>query len=81
MKVKDLIDRLNDNYKSDDQLIVAYWDKSGVEGYAEVTLTDDQWTDLVAGEEIHEPIDLERYGGVLQDLAQEIGIPQEELVH
>lgn len=73
MKVKDLIDRLNDNYKPDDLLIVAYWDKSGVEGYAEVTLTDDQWTDIVSEQTANESIHLENYGEELQQIASEVG--------
>lgn len=73
MKVKDLIDRLNDNYKPDDLLIVAYWDKEGVEGYAEVTLTDDQWTDIVSEQTANESIHLENYGEELQQIASEVG--------
>ena len=73
MKVKDLIDRLNDNYKPDDLLIVEYWDKSGVEGYAEVTLTDDQWTDIVSEQTAYDSIHLESYGEELQQIALEVG--------
>jgi hypothetical protein len=73
MKVKDLIDRLNENHKPDEQIIVAYWDKETVESYAEVTLTDDQWTDIVAENEAHEPIGFERVSDNLQESASEVG--------
>ena len=42
MKVKDLIKRLNENYKPDDTLIVGYYDKK-----IYVNLTDRQWNNLV----------------------------------
>jgi hypothetical protein len=73
MKVRDLIEQLNRDLKPDDQIIVAYWDKATVEQYAEVTLTDDQWTDLVAEQDSYEPYELDKYGGLLQDLAMEVG--------
>jgi len=73
MKVRDLIEQLNRDLKPDDQIIVAYWDKATVEQYAEVTLTDDQWTDLVAEQDSYEPYELDKYGGLLQDLAGEVG--------
>jgi hypothetical protein len=72
-KVKDLIEQLNRDLKPDDQIIVAYWDKETVEQYAEVTLTDDQWTDIVAEQSAHESIELENYGATLQDIASEVG--------
>lgn len=79
MKVKELIDRLNRDFKNpDEQIIVAYWDKVTVEQYAEVTLTDNQWVDLVAEQEYHEPIEFEKYGEVLQEIAYEVGVRQEE---
>jgi hypothetical protein len=53
MKVKDLITQLQ-AYDGEQELIVAYWDKETVEGYGsgwtkktDLSLTDDQWTDLV----------------------------------
>jgi hypothetical protein len=73
MRVKDLIDQLNRDLKPDDQIIVAYWDKVTVEQYAEVTLTDDQWTDIVAEQDADESIELERFGETLQDIAMEVG--------
>jgi hypothetical protein len=78
MKVKDLINRLNEYYSPDDQLIVAYWDKDGVQGSANVILTDDQWTDIIAEQEAYESVDLDRYGETLQDIALEVGQPTEE---
>jgi hypothetical protein len=72
MRVKELIEQLK-YYKPDDEIIVAYWDKSTVEGYAEVTLTDDQWTDIVAEQDSYEAIDLERFGETLQEIASEVG--------
>jgi len=53
MKVKNLIEQLQ-AYTPDTELIVAYWDKETVEGYASgwgeqdrFMLTDDQWFDVV----------------------------------
>jgi hypothetical protein len=53
MKVKNLIEQLQ-AYTPDTELIVAYWDKETVEGYASgwgeqdrLVLTDDQWLDVV----------------------------------
>jgi hypothetical protein len=53
MKVKNLIEQLQ-AYTPDTELIVAYWDKETVEGYASgwgeqdrFVLTDDQWFDVV----------------------------------
>ena len=53
MKVKNLIEQLQE-YSPDTELIVAYWDKETVEGYASgwgeqdrFVLTDDQWLDVV----------------------------------
>jgi hypothetical protein len=53
MKVKDLITQLT-AYEPDTELVVAYWDKDTVEGYASgwgekdrFVLTDDQWLDVV----------------------------------
>ena len=73
MKVRDLIEQLNRDLKPDDQIIVAYWDKATVEQYAEVTLTDDQWTDIVAEQDSYEAIDLERFSETLQEIASEVG--------
>jgi hypothetical protein len=73
MRVKELIEQLNRDLKPDDQIIVAYWDKATVEQYAEVTLTDDQWTDIVAEQNSYESIELERFGETLQDIAMEVG--------
>jgi hypothetical protein len=53
VKVKELIEQLK-AYDGEDELIVAYWDKQTVEGYgsgwtkkADLSLTDDQWSELV----------------------------------
>lgn len=73
MKVKDLIARLNESFKPNDELIVAYWDKEIVEGYSDVTLTDNQWIDIVAESEIYEPIEFEMFGEKLQQTALEVG--------
>jgi arabinogalactan endo-1,4-beta-galactosidase len=54
MKVKDLIEQLKE-YDGEQELIVAYWDKATVEGYGsgwtkevDLSLTDEQWFDVVA---------------------------------
>jgi len=48
MKVSKLIEYLQRDYAPDTELLVAYWDKETVEGYTEdLTLTDDQWSDVV----------------------------------
>lgn len=47
MLVKDLLAQL-EQYKPDDELIVAYWDKETIEGYDDFTLTDDQWSEVVS---------------------------------
>lgn len=48
MKVKDLIDRLQSNYKPDDELFVEYWDKECVEGYGTSRkLSEDEWASAV----------------------------------
>ena len=73
MKVKDLIARLSENQQPNDEIIVAYWDKETVEGYSEVTLTDNQWIDIVAESEIYEPIEFEMFGEKLQQTALEVG--------
>jgi len=73
MKVSDLIDQLNRDLKLDDQIIVAYWDKSTVEQYAEVTLTDEKWIDIVSEKEAHEPIEFDMFGEKLQEIAMEVG--------
>ena len=73
MKVKDLIARLSEYQQPDDEIIVAYWDKETVEGYSEVTLTDNQWIDIVAESEIYEPIEFEMFGEKLQQTALEVG--------
>jgi hypothetical protein len=79
MKVKDLIDRLNRDFNNpDEEILVAYWDKITVEQYAEVILSDNQWTDLVAEQEAHDPIQFEQYGEILQEIAYEVGIKYEE---
>ena len=54
VKVKELITQL-ETYDGDTELIVAYWDKETVEGYGsgwtkkvDLSLTDEQWFDVVA---------------------------------
>lgn len=47
MLVKDIIKQLQENYQPDDELIVAYWDKQIVEGFADVVLTDDGWGEVI----------------------------------
>jgi len=73
MKVKELIAQLNRDLKPDEEIIVAYWDKATVESYAEVTLTDNQWTDIVAEQDRYESIELDRFGEQLQETATEVG--------
>jgi hypothetical protein len=47
MKVKNLIEQLT-AYSPDTELLVAYWDKECVEGYKDgLTLTDEQWEEVV----------------------------------
>jgi len=54
VRVKDLITQLQ-AYDGEQELIVAYWDKATVEGYGsgwtkevDLSLTDEQWFDVVA---------------------------------
>lgn len=48
MKVSKLVEYLQRDYAPDTELLVAYWDKETVEGYTkDLTLTDDQWSDVV----------------------------------
>ena len=44
MRVKDAIVVLNQNYRSDEELAFAWWDKSIVESLLGKTLTDEQWS-------------------------------------
>jgi hypothetical protein len=54
VKVKDLIEQLK-SYDGEDELIVAYWDKETVIDYGSpdwpgeenLTLTDEQWSEVV----------------------------------
>ncbi len=53
MKVKELIEQLK-AYDGEQELLVAYWDKETVEGYGsgwtketDLSLTDEQWSELV----------------------------------
>jgi hypothetical protein len=46
MKVSKLIEQLK-QYESDDELIVAYWDKETVEWYSDVEITKDEWSCVV----------------------------------
>ncbi len=55
MKVRELVSQLQLSYLPDDEVIVAYWDKETVERYgsgwtkeADLSLTDEQWFDVVA---------------------------------
>jgi hypothetical protein len=77
MKIKDAINQLS-AYNPDDLIIIAYWDKQIVEGYADVTLTDEKWIDIVAEHEAHDPIEFERFGETLTEIACEVGIPANE---
>ncbi len=46
MQVKKLIEQLS-AYSPETELLVAYWDKECVEGYAQdLTLTDEQWGEV-----------------------------------
>ena len=54
MKVKELIEQLK-AYDGEDELLVAYWDKSTIEDYAYdhetdelLELTDEQWGEVVS---------------------------------
>ena len=48
MRVSKLVEYLQRDYAPETELIVAYWDKETVENYAEdLSLTDDQWSDVV----------------------------------
>jgi len=53
VKVKELIEQLK-AYDGEQELLVAYWDKETVEGYGsgwtketDLSLTDEQWSELV----------------------------------
>ncbi len=48
MLVKELIEQLKRDYEPEDNLIVGYWDKKTVEGYAsEEEMTEYVWTEVV----------------------------------
>ncbi len=52
MKVRDLVSQLQLSYLPDDEVIVAYWDKETVEGYAGLgtlnrELSETQWSLVV----------------------------------
>jgi hypothetical protein len=48
MRVEKLITMLQETYKPETELIVAFWDKETVEGYTQdLSMTDDQWFDVV----------------------------------
>jgi hypothetical protein len=53
MKVSQLIKQL-EQYKPDDELIVAYWDKETVVYYSDVEITQDEWSCVVSNYEFGE---------------------------
>lgn len=46
MKVSKLIEQLK-QYKPDDELIVAYWNKKTIEYYSDAEITKDEWSCVV----------------------------------
>ena len=49
MLIKELIEQLQRYYQPEDNLIVAYWDKSTVEAYrSKEEMTEDDWSEVVA---------------------------------
>jgi hypothetical protein len=49
MLVKELIEQLQRYYEPEQNLIVAYWDKSTVEGYSsKEEMTEEDWSEVVA---------------------------------
>lgn len=72
MKAKDLIDRIQSNYKPDDQLFVEYWDKECVEGYGTSRkLSEDEWASAVEELENGEFFYQSSAAGLLVDKAEE----------
>ena len=43
MKVSEIIGMLTANYKPDDEILAAWWDREWFEEYATGKLTDDKW--------------------------------------
>lgn len=48
MKVSEAIKMLTQNYKQDDELFIAWWDKDSANDYTDdEELTNDQWEEIV----------------------------------
>ena len=69
MLVSQLIKQL-EYYRPDDELYVEYWDKVTVEAMEEVTLTDDEWQDVVIQMEDAEtyPATQEAFGMFIEEM-------------
>lgn len=64
MKVKDLIELLQKEYKPDDSLVVATWDK---EQFAPLLNPDDDWADIAQS-----CMDECDWGGITEDMIDHI---------
>ena len=69
MRVKYLIEELK-KYNSDDEIIVAYWDREWFADQCELEITDKQWQDIVGNGEI--VVDNMEIGGYLEEAARTI---------
>jgi hypothetical protein len=47
MKIKDAIRMLNEYYKPDDEVAIAWWDKDSAESLVNNELTSEEWTGII----------------------------------
>jgi hypothetical protein len=72
VKVKDLIQQLNDHYKPEDDIFLISWDKTFGAGMTEDgVLSDEQWETAVALMEFREHRDMENVNGEMTELIRE----------
>jgi len=72
MKVKDLIQQLNDHYKPEDDIFSIYWDKTFGAGMTEDgVLSDEQWETAVELIESGEHRDMENVNGEMTEIIRE----------
>jgi|AntAceMinimDraft_11_1070367.scaffolds.fasta_scaffold121774_1 hypothetical protein len=72
MKVKDLIQQLNDHYKPEDDIFSMYWDKTFGAGTTEDgVLSDDQWETAVTFIEHREYRDMENVNGEITEIIRD----------
>ena len=48
MKVSEVIKRLTETYKTDEELFIVWWDKETGEAYRDEDITDTHWAKVVA---------------------------------